>query len=66
MSPRERQHRMGAIGECICPKCETRIEHQRGVRCQEERCPACGAKMLRVGSDDYELWVSKRQTRPTP
>lgn len=62
---REQQHKLGPAGECICPKCRTRIPHQRGVRCQEESCPACGAKMLRVGSDDYQLWLKKNQDHPT-
>jgi len=60
MMKKERQHKMGPVGECICPKCETRVAHQRGVPCQDERCPKCGAKMLRVGSDDYQLWANKR------
>jgi ssDNA-binding Zn-finger/Zn-ribbon topoisomerase 1 len=61
MMKKERQHKMGPVGECICPKCEARIAHQRGVPCQDERCPECGAKkMLRIGSDDYQLWVAKR------
>jgi hypothetical protein len=67
MTQKERHHNMGPIGECICPKCEARIPHRRGVPCQEEHCPACGAKkMLRVGSDDYQLWMNKRQHKPTP
>lgn len=61
MTKKERQHKMGPFGECICPKCEVRIDHRQGVPCQEEQCPECGAKMLRVGSDDYELWMKKKQ-----
>jgi predicted amidophosphoribosyltransferase len=55
----ERRHEMGPAGECICPKCETKIPHQRSVPCQEERCPQCGAKMLRVDSYHHELWKRK-------
>jgi len=67
MTQKERHHNMGPIGECICPKCEARIPHRRGVPCQQEHCPACGAKkMLRVGSDDYQLWMNKRRHKPTP
>ncbi|MFC1695615.1 hypothetical protein ACFL1C_05760 [Pseudomonadota bacterium] len=29
MKSKERQHVMSTGGECICPKCETRIPHQR-------------------------------------
>lgn len=60
---KERQRKMGPVGECICPKCEARTPHQRGVPCQDERCPECGAKMLRVGSDDYQLWANKRRAK---
>jgi NAD-dependent SIR2 family protein deacetylase len=52
---------MGSGGDCVCPKCETTIPHRRGVRCQEERCPECGAKMLRAGSDHHELWIKKKK-----
>ena len=55
------QHTMGEGGECICPKCDTRMAHQRGVPCQDERCPECGAKMLRVGSEHYQLWLQKKR-----
>jgi Zn finger protein HypA/HybF involved in hydrogenase expression len=63
MSSKERLHKMGPVGECICPKCQARIPHRKGVRCQEEQCPECGAKMLRVDSDDYMLWL-KKQPKP--
>ena len=65
MTSKERQHKMGPAGECICPKCRVRIAHRRGVPCQEERCPDCGTKMLRVGSDDYVLWMKKHQDQTT-
>lgn len=54
---------LGKGGDCICPKCETTIPHQRGVPCQQERCPECGAKMLRVGSEHHTLWLKKRQEK---
>jgi predicted amidophosphoribosyltransferase len=60
---KERQQTMGPVGECICPKCEARIDHRRGVPCQDELCPECGAKMLRVGSDDYQLWAAKKASQ---
>ena len=50
---------MGSSGHCICPKCQTKISHRRGVRCQEQRCPECGAKMLREGSEHHRLWQEK-------
>lgn len=56
----ERRHNMGVGGECVCPKCDVVIPHRRGVPCQEERCPECGAKMLRVGSEHHRLLLEKR------
>jgi len=56
----ERRHEMGTGGDCICSKCGEKIPHNRGVPCQEERCPACGAKMLREGSWHHELLLKKR------
>lgn len=59
----ERRHDVGTGGFCICPKCETRVPHRDGIRCLEERCPQCGAKMLREGSQHYALWRTKRAER---
>lgn len=51
---------MGTGGDCICPKCGEKTPHKRGIPCQEERCPKCGAKMLREGSYHHELLEKKR------
>lgn len=59
----ERRHDMGPFGYCVCPKCEKKFPHGRGVKCQEERCPECGAKMLREGSYHYQLWLEKKEKR---
>jgi len=55
-----RRHDMGEGGWCVCPKCGRRTAHRRGVPCQEDPCPACGAKMLREGSHHHELWTRKQ------
>lgn len=60
---RERRHEMGPGGECICPKCEERLPHRRGIPCEEERCPKCGAKMLREGSRHHQLLQEKQAKR---
>ena len=39
--------RVGPAGSCICPYCGTKIPHQIGFRCFEERCPKCGTTMRR-------------------
>jgi len=39
---------MGPEGECICPKCETRVSHQTGQPCYERKCPKCGTPMTRA------------------
>ena len=55
-----RRHDMGAGGYCICPKCGKKTQHQDGVRCQDEKCPQCGAKMLREHSHHHQLLEEKR------
>jgi predicted amidophosphoribosyltransferase len=56
---KERRHDMGTGGFCICPKCGEKTPHHRGIPCQEERCPACGAKLLREGSHHHQLFQKK-------
>jgi len=38
---------LGPGGECVCPKCEHRVPHQRGVPCFQRKCPKCGSFMAR-------------------
>jgi len=37
----------GPGGSCVCPQCGQRVPHQRGVPCFEQKCPGCGAAMVR-------------------
>jgi predicted amidophosphoribosyltransferase len=57
----ERLHQMGSGGTCVCPKCGARQRHRHGMRCQDERCPGCGARMLREGSRHHRLWLEKQR-----
>lgn len=54
---------LGTGGFCICPKCRERIPHRAGIPCQEEKCPRCGAKMLRVGSYHHQLFEEKKKNK---
>ncbi len=40
---------LGPGGECVCPKCDTRVSHARGIPCYEQKCPKCGSQMTRTG-----------------
>ena len=50
----------GARGRCVCPKCGRTEEHVPGVPCMQERCPDCGAAMLREGSPHHVESVARR------
>lgn len=53
---------MGAGGDCICSRCGERIPHNAGFPCMKERCPNCGAAMVREGSPHYRELESRRAT----
>lgn len=55
-----RRYDMGSGGFCICPKCGEKIPHHSGVRCQDEKCPKCDAKLLRQGSYHHQLFEEKQ------
>ncbi|MBW2986075.1 DUF134 domain-containing protein [Candidatus Woesearchaeota archaeon] len=37
----------GPIGECVCPKCNTKVAHIRGTPCAKRKCPKCNSVMAR-------------------
>ena len=59
----KQSERLGPAGFCICPKCGEKAAHRRGIPCQEERCPGCGAKMLREGSYHHRLFEEKQEKK---
>jgi len=38
----------GPGGECVCPACGERVQHQAGKPCTSLTCPSCGAAMTRA------------------
>ena len=42
------EYAAGPGGECVCPKCNKRAPHQRGVPCNTIVCPDCGIPMTRA------------------
>ena len=39
---------LGPSGYCVCPACNAKIAHQRGVPCYTHKCPKCGGAMTRA------------------
>lgn len=42
----------GGADVCICPKCGYKLSHQRGIPCNEMKCPKC--KVSLVGSEQKQ------------
>ena len=45
---KKRGQGLGGTAECVCPKCEEKTPHRRGLPCSEEMCPKCGTKTTGV------------------
>lgn len=37
----------GPSGNCVCPSCGHKAQHQAGVPCTDVKCPNCGSAMTR-------------------
>jgi predicted DNA-binding protein (UPF0251 family) len=37
----------GPNGNCVCSKCGATASHQIGIPCTQQKCPKCGAQMIR-------------------
>jgi len=35
----------GGTDTCVCPKCGTEYEHERGVPCNKIKCPTCNIQL---------------------
>lgn len=46
-------------GECVCVKCGYESPKNLGIRCIDERCPKCGAILLRKGGFHYKAAKKK-------
>jgi Pyruvate/2-oxoacid:ferredoxin oxidoreductase delta subunit len=44
---RLRGYGLGPAGYCFCPQCGIKVSHQRGVPCNQERCPKCNGRLIR-------------------
>lgn len=38
---------LGLGGQCVCRACGEKLPHQRGVPCNQTKCPKCGQLMTR-------------------
>ncbi len=51
----------GPSGMCICVKCNYQSPKKRGVPCMDEKCPKCGATLLREGGTHYRNALNKKK-----
>ena len=35
----------GGTSVCVCPKCQTEVSHNRGIPCNQMKCPTCKTPM---------------------
>ena len=46
--PVTREQGLGGSADCICPKCDEKVAHVRGVPCIQTKCPKCNTQMRGV------------------
>ncbi len=54
------RNRSGAGGYCVCTRCGERLPHRAGIPCRQERCPKCGAAMIREGFYHHKVIEEKK------
>ena len=50
----------GSSGNCVCLKCGYVAPKERGVPCQEIKCPNCGVRLVREGGYHHNLSLQKK------
>lgn len=63
MTRNKYQHRVSG-GVCMCPECDNEIPHSQGTPCPEERCPDCGAPMIRKNSERHRTGSGPAKVNP--
>jgi predicted Fe-Mo cluster-binding NifX family protein len=48
-------------GECVCPRCGTKVPHVRGTACYSIPCPRCGTPMIRDSTLTTQLGITMAQ-----
>jgi len=48
-------------GECVCPRCGTKVPHVRGTACYSIPCPRCGTPMIRDSLLTAQLGIAMAQ-----
>ena len=48
------RQRDGGTDICICPDCNKKFEHERGIPCKERTCPDCGVSLIGT-SEKYKV-----------
>ncbi len=51
---------LGPSGKCVCMKCGYSAPKRAGVPCLDERCPTCGAALVREGGAHYQQSVKNK------
>lgn len=52
---------MGPAGSCVCVKCGYSTPKRSGMPCMDQKCPKCGATLLREGGSHYQAAMSKKK-----
>lgn len=54
---------LGSGGFCVCARCGYRTAHTPGVPCMDQRCPDCGAALVREGAEHHQKIAAARAAK---